>query len=272
MDVLVLYESITGNTAFGVEVIRLVLEKLGHRCTVKRYRETSPQETGGYDLYCFATPIMSWAPIAPVWRFLKELPRQQGAPAFVFSTIGGAPGVAHAMVARRLRKHGYVLIGNHYLSCETSFPILRSVFARFSRPLDLPTKRSLLKLVDFTGTMAGKARMLEAGLPVDLPRLGIFPGLTLPMALNAVHGGLSRAMGKRTVDPDACDLCGICAETCPVSAITISDEPLFGKACIGCWGCFNVCPRTAILTNLVGPSSYYGGIRDTASKLREIGL
>ena len=56
MNVLILYESITGNTKLGVEIIQLVLEKMGHSCSVVRFGEMSPSETGGRDLYCFRHP------------------------------------------------------------------------------------------------------------------------------------------------------------------------------------------------------------------------
>ena len=272
MDVLILYESLTGNTEFGVEVIKLVLEKLGHGCTVRRYRETAPGEIGSHDLYCFATPILNCAPMASVWAFMHRLPTRQGAPAFIFSTRGGYPGVAHTLIALELQKHGFAIIGNHYLTCETSFPVLRSVFGRFYRSVDLPTKRSLLKLVEFTGEMAVKAQMLQAGLPVDLPRFSFLPGLTLPFALYAVRGGLRNTIGRRTVDMDKCNLCGICALTCPVSAITLDKELVFNSSCIGCWGCFNTCPRAAIRTNIVGPANYYSGIKNKESKIKAIGL
>lgn len=272
MEVLVLYESITGNTAFDVEVITRVLGKLDHGCTVVRFRDCTPADAIGYDLYCFATPVQSFAPLAPVWRFVREIPRGAGAPAFLFSTFGEIPGVAHALLARELRKRGFVIIGSHLLPCETSFPVLRSMFGRFTKPLDLPAKRSLLKLVDFSAQMVTKAATLETGLPVKLPAIRLLPGLTLAPALNAVHGGLRRALGARSVDLEACDLCGICVETCPVSAITLDGGPAFGRSCIGCWGCFNACPRAAIRTNIASPASYYGGLENKESRLREIGF
>ena len=33
----VMYESITGNTAFGVEIVRSVLQSMGHDCEAWRY-------------------------------------------------------------------------------------------------------------------------------------------------------------------------------------------------------------------------------------------
>jgi hypothetical protein len=122
MQVLLLYESCTGNTAYGVEVIRRVLVKDGHSCTVERFRDAGASEVHGFDLYGFATPLNSFAPLAPVWSWLKALPQLPGKPAFIFTTGNGYAGVAHRLMARRLRKHGLVVLGHHLMKSADSCP------------------------------------------------------------------------------------------------------------------------------------------------------
>ncbi len=78
LKVLILFESCTGNTELAAEVVRRTLEKEGHACTLRRYRHTPPAELTGYDLYCFAAPIQSFAPLAPVYRYLKAMPDAVG--------------------------------------------------------------------------------------------------------------------------------------------------------------------------------------------------
>ncbi len=260
MKVLLLYESCTGNTAYGVEVIRRVLTGDGHACTVKRFRDATPAEVSGFDLYGFASPINSFAPLAPVWAFLKSLPDMGGAPAFIFTTGNGYAGVAHRLTARRLRKHGLVVLGHHLMKSADNWPFSRNL-TRFMDRLH-PMKGEVKRTIRWTKEMAGKAEEVLAGRPVETPAYRLWPTPTLPLALNAVYGGLKLATGKRILDPDACTLCGKCAEVCPAGAVSMAPGPLFSKACVGCWACFNACGANALRMGpkLARPSTQYRGI------------
>jgi len=50
------------------------------------------------------------------------------------------------------------------------------------------------------------------------------------------------------VDPDMCTGCGICADTCPVNAISIDSIAVIDESlCTGCRQCFEACPHGAIM-------------------------
>lgn len=50
------------------------------------------------------------------------------------------------------------------------------------------------------------------------------------------------------IDSEACVECGVCAERCPVDAISLDDGPatLDGDKCVGCGVCYPTCPSEAI--------------------------
>ncbi len=50
----------------------------------------------------------------------------------------------------------------------------------------------------------------------------------------------------KTVDDEACTQCGICADECPVAAISLDPFPVFGKNCFDCFNCVRLCPDAAI--------------------------
>ncbi len=273
MKVLILYESCTGNTAFATEALRRLLEKEGHECSRMRYREANPSELGGYDLYCFASPVMSFSPLAPVLDFLGKMPRLSGKPAFIFFTCAGWPGVAPRIMARKLRKRGLEVLGDFYLSCPDSWPISRRLpgIAKFWDNI-FPTRRSLKKMRDFLAEMVSLAYRVNDGVKVKLPSYRLWPTITLPLGLFAAKGGLRRGLGTREIKLEDCNLCGRCAEVCPVNAVTLDHRPTFSSKCIGCWACFNNCPRKAILSSAARPEDYYSGLREKDSLFKKIGL
>jgi ferredoxin/flavodoxin len=272
MNLLILYESCTGNTELGVELIRRTLESEGQRCEVRRFRDADPGELDGYDLYGFATPIQSFAPLTTVHRFMKAMPRLQGRPAFIFTTGGGWPGVAHRMMAGALRRKGMTVLGARMLACPDNWPIGRKLDRYLYDRITFPRRRSLRKVRAFASEMVNRAYRHRDGIKVKQAPRFLWPTPTLPLAFFAVRGMLSRGFGKRSVDAVACTQCGICVETCPVGAVSLSGLPTFDDSCIGCWACFNNCPERAILSTSCRPEHYYGGIEDHDKLLKKAGL
>jgi ferredoxin len=272
MNLLILYESCTGNTELGVEVIRRTLDNQGHVCEVQRFRDSNPEALAGYDLYCFATPVQSFAPLASVHRFLKSMPVMKGCPAFVFTTGAGWPGVAHRMMARLLHRRGMIVLGAHMMPCPDNWPIGRRLDRHFYDLFTFPPKRSIKKTQAFALAMAGKAYRYRDGIEVEQAPHILWPTPTLPLGILAVRGILARAYGRRTVDAELCNRCGICVETCPVGAVRLEGLPVFDDSCIGCWACFNNCPTRAILSSACRPQHFYGGIDNRERLLAKAGL
>ena len=272
MNLLILYESCTGNTELGVEIIRRTLEKQGHSCVVQRFRDSDPTALEGYDLYCFATPVQSFAPLAAVHRFLKSMPKLQGRPAFIFTTGAGWPGVAHRMMARLLRRRGMAVLGAHLMACPDNWPIGRRLDRYLYDRFTFPRKRSMKKTQAFALDMAGKAYRYRDGIEVEQAPHILWPTPTFPMGILAVRGMLARGYGRRTVDAELCNRCGICVETCPVGAVRLAHLPIFDDTCIGCWACFNNCPTSAILSSACRPEHFYDGIEDRERLLARVGL
>lgn len=272
MRVLALFESSTGNTAFGVEIIGRTLNQLGHECQIKRYKQIRPDNTGDFDLYCFATPINAFGPQAPVLAFLKKLPPVKNKPAFIFSTCAGWPGQAHVLMAKELEKKGFYVLGDHFMACTDSFPFTRTLEKGIYDRIRFPLKSSMKKLIEFTEMTAAQAECHLHGTAIEKPKYRLLPTPLLFSGVFAAKGMLRMGVTGRAVDMGKCDLCGICAENCPASAIAINDKPEFSSACIGCWGCFNICPRDAIASKLIGSKYYYKGMRDAEQLLKEAGI
>ncbi len=272
MKILALYESCTGNTELGVEAIRRALVRDGHSCEARRYRETPAEKLEGYDLYCFASPVQSFAPLAPVYAYLKSMPPLQGKPAFIFTTGAGWPGAAHRLMTRALRKKGMKVLGARLMPCPDSWPLGRTLDRHFYRLFTFPRKGSLRRTVVFAREMVNLAYRHLEGLPVPGAPGTLLPTPTLPLALNALRGGLRLALGTRTVSREDCSRCRTCVEVCPVGAVRLDPFPVFDDSCVGCWACFNNCPYSAIRSSVCSPRNYYHGIQEREKLLKRAGL
>lgn len=274
MKALALYETSTGNTEFGIEIIRAKLEKLGHECDVLRIKDTNPKEVGDYDLYGFASAINAFGPLTPVYEFMKDLPQLPGKAGFVFSTVSGWPGQSHNMMASVMKKKGMTPLSDHFMVFQDSWPISRRLDFILYNIVKPPLISGIKKTEAFAEKTAELAERFYQGERLELPEYKVLPTFLWMQGVFAVKGVLGKAGLGRSVDLDKCNNCGICAAVCPCSAIEINNGPIFSPACVGCWGCFNMCPQDAILSKYAPPRYYYKGIpkKEKENLLKEAGI
>jgi ferredoxin len=68
-------------------------------------------------------------------------------------------------------------------------------------------------------------------------------------------------MPRRDIDTELCNQCQICAEVCPMDAVTLTPFPEFGHDCVFCFSCVKQCPERAITVDF---SEIWQRIKDRA--------
>ena len=182
----------------------------------------------------FPVALLSTYPF--VWEFAENLADGRGRGIFMIDTLAGFSGGIVGPMRRVVSARGYRPVG----AVEIRMP---SNYARTERENsrdDALRRRGLKKASAFARNLAaGRTSWRSVPLlPEFVKRLG--------------HNPQSRAWkflrGKYplAVDVERCSRCGLCAEVCPVSNITMETFPRFGEGCLFCQRCIALCPREAI--------------------------
>jgi ferredoxin len=268
MKMLILYYSGTGNTRFACTVAETVMKKEGHEVVMKRLDQAADVNIDDFDAYCFGAPVYEWAPAKNVELFVSSMKRLDGKCTFILTSSAGAKGEATELFARMLEDRGITVLGDHNLICPDSWGGTR----RWSYWHDTktPTRDSVRELADFVLEMLEMAKRFVAGETIDVPDYRVRKtGLFFASRLSRLAPSARLKMGKKKVDSEACNECGVCAKLCPMQAITLDPQPVFSSRCIGCWRCVNMCPKDCI-TTLLDSGRHYKGITDKDELLRGI--
>lgn len=268
MRCLVLCHSATGNTRFGVDLIRREIEASGGTCQVRRAVETKAEEIEAHDLIGVASPVFGFQPALPVQDLLKEIPLLPGRLGFAFCSFSISPANTLSTLGELLEKKGVSVIGTHAMRGEESWPPLRLPGrilgkgrpnlqdARAVRDFARHLIRSYWEWKETPTASAAQGSHADSAGSVLPSRSPAFDRLTRFLTPEVMR----LSMGRVTVAKTRCIRCGRCAAECPVGAITLSPYPMLGRACIGCWACFNLCPQGAIASNLARNRVPYPGM------------
>lgn len=270
MKLLILYYSGTGNTRFACDVARLALERAGHEVEMVTYAKSDSLNIASFDAYCFAAPVYEWAPAVNVERFVRGMRRLDGKCAFILTSSAGAKGQATNLFAQMLADKGIKVLGDHNLICPDSWGGSR----RWSYKLDAesPTPESVRELLDFVGRITDAIGAFLEGKAVAAPEYRVRPtGLYIASRLSRLAPSARVKMGRKRVDTELCNQCGVCEKNCPSGAIRLAPEPVFDKECIACWRCINTCPKDCI-TTAIDSGHHYKGVAREKELLEGAGL
>lgn len=80
---------------------------------------------------------------------------------------------------------------------------------------------------------------------IQIPRRKFLTKIIIGIYQKAMES--SNAANQDFIISEACDMCLVCAQSCPAGAIVEKDGRLvFASPCYGCYGCINRCPKQAI--------------------------
>lgn len=175
-------------------------------------------------------PIYAWGAPEPVLSFVKTLPKN-GAFTFAVCTCGEEAGYAMKKLSAI-----YPLDSCYSLVMPNNYIIGADVDDEQTIHQKIHTARDAIQTL---------AEEINQRKKVYRVQEGSYAGLKSGI----VNFGFNRfaRTTKAFYATDRCNGCGLCAQNCPASTITMMDgKPTWGKMCYQCLGCINACPQRAI--------------------------
>jgi ferredoxin/flavodoxin len=242
MNIALCYYSSTGNT-------ELVCRYIAHNVHNARFDLMDIVKSGSvdlspYDVAGFATSTQFMGVPYRFNNFIKQLPKQNDKPAFLFNTYGMMPGQTLRILDKLVTARGFKVFTGHSLSTPENYP---PFIVKDWGNVDAPSEREMTAFKQFIARLIEQLGTLQAGQPVSRAKIkiGLFNSLLRPKSPARAR----REMGPLSVEETLCTGCGTCANSCPYGAIKLAAQPVFdGERCCGCWTCFNRCPQRAIST------------------------
>ncbi len=243
MDTVIVYFSQTGNTKKVALAMADVFREQGHKVNVTSWKDVRLSDIAGCSVLGMGSPCFESQAPAPVKAFLKGLPLLKGKTAFVFATCGGAPGRILFDLSKGLKKKKARVIAGFMCHGEVHHPApcLKGRLPGRPGEEDLTLARDFARAI-VTNTAAGYTAPLS-GEWSDLLK----PGCSFYHLVSFIaKPPLVRILlPKPTLVASRCNMCGLCARECPAGCISSEEEPVPGSACIRCYRCLTVCPKTA---------------------------
>lgn len=244
----------SGKTARVMAIVQDTLDSLGIRSRLFRIGKKQEEDTflekiqaDGGQLIFLGSPVYVNQPLPQVMDLISRMGERPNAVVIPFVTWGCvSSGLAlHSMVEALGAKNfivpaAFKVPAQHSLMWAEQYPLGED------RP-DMDDERKIRNFVLFT-----VKRLLKEGPAETLPLEQLLDQpkeLIEEIRKTSSHAAQANFSAKK-VDELRCGLCGICAEGCPVEAITLDPLPVFNDSCIWCFQCVKECPKQAIPVDL----------------------
>jgi ferredoxin/flavodoxin len=269
--VFIVYFSPAGSTRHVAMVIERQFQALGSDVSVSDLgegnygaREISRQleEAQGNSCLFIGSPVYVSHAVPPVMEYITGLTENTGGFAIPFVTWGGvSSGISLFEMGKELLNKGFTLLG------AAKILAVHSLMWQLENPLgkghpDSNDDRMVKNLVN----------RIHDKLHSDTPKGIKLADLAYQSKEN--HAEMEKIsleaakadMPRREIDTELCNQCQICAEVCPMGAVSMTPYPEFGHSCVFCFSCIKKCPEQAIKTDL---SEIWQRIKDRAAFFSE---
>lgn len=236
---MIFYLTGTGNSLFAASKIA---EAQGDRLfsitgLMEQPKEVYHYELAENELLGFVFPVYAWGPPKMVLDFIDKLYIEGNPYVFSLSTCGEEEGNTTKIIRKALAAKGFILDSAYSLKMPNNYIVGYDVDTKEEEEKKL--KAAELMLSEINTAIGQRKKNIDLTLP------GKFPALKTAL-INPVFNRFGLNTTKHFSADDSCTGCGICEKICPVHTIKVTGKPVWGEACIQCFGCINRCPAHAI--------------------------
>lgn len=269
----IVYSSPAGSTRAVAEIILSELQAAGKETIVVNLDCPEDRNQGAAvadslrpgDGLWIGSPVYAYHALPAVTDLIQGLPEMPGVFAVPFVTWGAVTsGMALREMSQTLSEKGCRIIG------AAKVAAVHSMMWQQETPLadGRPDKIDGVLLRDWAKKLIGKMRSgkVNDALLSDLN----YQPEAAQTVMREMNLAKARAMFPEiAVDADLCTRCGVCAENCPVQAVTLCPYPKIADHCICCFNCVRLCGENAFQIDL---SDFGGRLRGMAKANSEYPL
>lgn len=232
---MIFYFSGTGNSRFAAERIADHLSQKAVDITDYAKSGEKPVFTEGGS-YLFSCPCYMSTPARSMTEFIESASFPGGVKAYFLVTCAASAGASSRVCRELCEKKGMEYMGVAQIVMPQNY------IALFS----MKDKEENRKIVNEALPLIDKiAETVRDGGKLDDKKIGSFEFAVTKWVRDLYYKDFMKTKKFRTTD--ACVSCGVCANICPLSNISITDgKPVWGKDCTHCMACINRCPKDAI--------------------------